>query len=123
MLRLRTEALEDAQMRSEMRDLARDFPGALRELDELPFEVIARRLEQVTACARTEPWMIATLQYHRALAEILAARTRPTQGVRAGSIVQAAVAVVAETMSLTLREADDLIFAGLRRRRSAGPTA
>ncbi len=118
-LRLRTVQIDEKQAQAEMRDLAREFPGALRELDELPLEVIERRLARVTATIDPEPWMIAAVRYHQALKELLAkkatARTEPKQG----SMVDAAVSLVASAMGLSMPEADALIFVGLRRRRSA----
>src|SRR4051812_43200333 len=77
MLRLRLlhdRAREDAQFvepdpRPAMAELARDFPGALREIDELPINVIRERIEALTVAekdrARVEPWMHAHAIFHR----------------------------------------------------------
>ncbi len=119
MLRLRTEALSESHMRGEMRDLAREFPGALRELDTLPLDAINRRLEQVTTCELAPPWMIATLHYHRVLGGLLAAKAKAPKLPRGGSLVNAAIESVAQTMGLSAGETDALIFAELRRRRTA----
>jgi hypothetical protein len=67
LLRLRTEPTEVAP-RDELRSLARQFPGALRELDRLPLETIETRLaalRRVLADA-TEPetWMGLQASYH-----------------------------------------------------------
>ena len=54
--------------RAEMADLARAFPGALREMDELPMEVIRARIEDLTAAERdpslVAPWMVAQSRFH-----------------------------------------------------------
>jgi hypothetical protein len=119
MLRLRTEALTDSHMRSQMRALAREFPGALRELDALPLEVIQHRLDEVSSCELPRPWMIATWHYHQALAVLLAAKVvAQPRGSTVGPVVDVATESVAERMGISTDEADDLIFAGLRRRRT-----
>lgn len=55
--------------RAEMADLADDFPGALREIDELPLEVIVARIERLSTAdaepSNAEPWMIAQVAFHR----------------------------------------------------------
>lgn len=65
--RLRTERTEVAP-REELRRLARDYPGSLRELDRLPLESIEARmaaLEAVLALAREpEVWMSLQVSYH-----------------------------------------------------------
>ena len=68
--RLREEhaAGESADPRPRLRALARRFPGALRELDELPMEEIDARLMRLTAALeRSEPapvWVALQLGYH-----------------------------------------------------------
>jgi hypothetical protein len=67
-------ALRDARARdgaaaapAQLRALATEFPGALRELDALPAEVLHARaaaLEAVGAGAGVEPWMTAMAGYH-----------------------------------------------------------
>lgn len=53
----------------EMARLADAFPGALRDLDRLPFAEIERRLDQLRAAAedptRVEGWMLAEYELHR----------------------------------------------------------
>jgi hypothetical protein len=55
-------------VRGRMAELAARFPGALREIDELPIEEIRRRivtLEEVLSGARAvEPWMQAMAAFH-----------------------------------------------------------
>jgi hypothetical protein len=52
-----------------MRRLAEEYPGALREIDSLPIEVITSRLEALAEAeldrARAEPWMHAQALFHR----------------------------------------------------------
>lgn len=54
--------------RAEMRALAQQFPGALREIDELPLDVIAQRVEQLSAVvdgnAPPLSWMAWMVEYH-----------------------------------------------------------
>ncbi len=64
--------------RSAMAELARDFPGALREIDELPIDVIRQRIEAVAEAesdaACVEPWMRAHIGFHRLARGALAAK-------------------------------------------------
>lgn len=57
--------------RAAMRALAARFPGALREIDELPRELLAERLEAVERAlgdpSHLEDWMIAIARYHARL--------------------------------------------------------
>jgi hypothetical protein len=67
LLRLRS-VVDALPPRAELRSLARQFPGALRELDRLPLPLIEarlRELEQVLAEGR-EPalWMSLQVSYH-----------------------------------------------------------
>ena len=67
LLRLRTEPTTEAP-RDELRRLARQYPGSLRELDRLPLESIAARiaaLEAVLELTREpEAWMSLQVSYH-----------------------------------------------------------
>ena len=85
MLRMRQEdaAGEADDPRSQMRELAERFPGALREIDELRLEVIEQRIEVLEAALRGDAelpewagwlcsyhgWMRAALRIKRLLAE------------------------------------------------------
>jgi hypothetical protein len=55
--------------RAAMADLARRFPGALREIDELPLADIEARIVELGAAerdlARVAPWMRAQAGFHR----------------------------------------------------------
>ena len=70
MLRLRVEdeASGAPDPRGAMADLARRFPGALREIDELPLEEIRARADALHAAAadgaKAEPWMAAMVLFH-----------------------------------------------------------
>lgn len=54
--------------RPAMADLARAYPGALREIDELPIGLIRTRIAELTAAesdaARIAPWMTAQSRFH-----------------------------------------------------------
>lgn len=55
--------------RAAMAELARRFPGALREIDELPIDVIRARIDALAAAeadrTRLQPWMPAHASFHR----------------------------------------------------------
>jgi hypothetical protein len=53
----------DAAARVKMKELAREFPGALRELDSLPTDEIEARRRALEAGA-DEPWMRWMCRYH-----------------------------------------------------------
>ena len=67
LLRLRTEPTEAAPT-AELRSLARQFPGALRELDRLPLETLAARLRALESALGAggvlEAWMQIQVSYH-----------------------------------------------------------
>lgn len=67
LLRLRTEPSAEVP-RDELRSLARQFPGALRELDRLPVPMIEARLSAlrnvVAGAAEPEAWMSLVASYH-----------------------------------------------------------
>jgi hypothetical protein len=72
--------------RGELRQLAAEFPGCLRELDTLGGEELARRATVAGAAAGggpTEPWMHWITAYHASMTEALAARATG-QGERSG---------------------------------------
>jgi hypothetical protein len=59
----------EADPRAKMAELARAFPGALREIDRLPREIIESRIESLRAVERAERplerWMEAQALFHR----------------------------------------------------------
>ncbi len=67
MLRLRIESSGEDPRRA-MAALASRFPGALREIDDLPLETIAARLTELKACERdgaaARAWMEACHAFH-----------------------------------------------------------
>ncbi len=65
--------------RPAMAELARDFPGALREVDQLPLEIIRARIEEIAA-AEANPsvvasWMRAQARFHRLARGALAVKS------------------------------------------------
>jgi hypothetical protein len=63
----------DASARAELRALAAQFPGALRELDRLTTDEIDRRA-RVCADGPDEPWMAWMARYHELMRAALALR-------------------------------------------------
>jgi hypothetical protein len=62
-----------------LRPLAREFPGALRELDCLPLAELEARLRAVTAAeqgAVPEPWIAWMLCYHERMRVVLEVKQR-----------------------------------------------
>jgi hypothetical protein len=80
LLALRAEALSAEEARPRLRALAREFPGALRELDALPMAELERRHRAFVAAAQTgtagEAWMVWMVAYHDALRLALAHKRR-----------------------------------------------
>jgi hypothetical protein len=77
-MRLADAAHPGGDPRRQMAALAARFPGALRELDELPLDAIGDRIDALTRCVRgaasPEPWMLATSLFHRLTRGALAAK-------------------------------------------------
>ena len=80
---LHARAKDDASFaepdpRKEMTALARTWPGSLRELDELPIDVIRTRITALDRAlrdaSRIERWMIAQDAFHRLARGALAAK-------------------------------------------------
>jgi hypothetical protein len=95
-----------------MRALAEIFPGALRELDALPLEIIDARIESLDHAIEhdsPEPWMIALDRYHAWLR--LALRMRREIGER--TITSARVWLVQYEDELATRVDDVLLEAML----------
>jgi hypothetical protein len=72
-LRARRDGAGPPATRDELRALAAEFPGCLRELDTLGAAELTRR---ATACAAgpPEPWMDWIAAYHEEVRRLLAAR-------------------------------------------------
>jgi hypothetical protein len=78
-LRARRDGGGPPATRGELRRLAGEFPGCLRELDTLGAEELARRAAATAAAAAggaREPWMDWIASYHALMGEELAARAR-----------------------------------------------
>jgi hypothetical protein len=76
-LRARRDAGETPATRDELRALAAEFPGCLRELDTLGHDELARRAAAAAAAVAggpREPWMDWIAAYHALMTEALAAR-------------------------------------------------
>jgi hypothetical protein len=71
-------SFEEPDPRTEMTALARTWPGSLRELDELPIDVIRSRIVALDRAlrdpSRTERWMIAQDAFHRLARGALSAK-------------------------------------------------
>jgi hypothetical protein len=69
-MRRRHEAGEEdaGQVKREMAELAARYPGALREIDDLPIEVVEQRIAELAAAVQgtgqVEPWMRAMARFH-----------------------------------------------------------
>lgn len=118
-LRLEHEAGGGGDPRAAMRALASRFPGALREIDELPMELIDARLaslERALGGAPAEPWMIALGRYHAWMRLALAlrrscARDRSLEAGRAWR----AGAAPAHADDVDPRELDDAMLGAILR--------
>jgi hypothetical protein len=96
-LRLRGSARpgDAAQARAEMAALAARFPGALRELDQLPQALIVARLvaiESALTAEVPEPWMLVQGSYHGFMRAAL--RIRRLWPLRNGSRSQTPLAAM-----------------------------
>jgi hypothetical protein len=80
--RMRRDRERDGSIaaRAELRALAREFPGALRELDTVPMDEIDRRTralgEAAQGAAAVEAWMIWMTAYHATMRAALFVKAR-----------------------------------------------
>jgi len=74
-MRLAHEDGTEGDPRPLMRELAADFPGALRDLDELPMETIEARLSALSSSS-PPPWAEAMARYHGWMRLALAIKRR-----------------------------------------------
>jgi hypothetical protein len=104
---------DPAAVRGRMGALAARFPGALREIDELPIAEIGRRLialDAVLGEARApEPWMCALARFHALMRGALAAK-RWLGGCRA--VDAATVRAFEEALSSLPFPEDARVWAG-----------
>ena len=86
---------------AELRDLAAEFPGALRELDALPVEVMRARADALEAAhgsgADLAPWMTAMAGYHALMRATLTIKRAYGPGGDTGAVPGAVDALHAET--------------------------
>jgi hypothetical protein len=88
-LRRLREQTHEVAPRAELAALAARFPGALRELDRLPLDVIEARWSAIDAVVRgvaePEPWMRLQVAYHGFMRAVLRIRRLSSQAeARAG---------------------------------------
>jgi hypothetical protein len=77
--RAQYHVVAEDDVRVPLRQLAREFPGALRELDSLPLDEIERRVEQLENAAwrgAVEPWMEWMHHYHSTMRAALHIKRR-----------------------------------------------
>jgi hypothetical protein len=128
-----------ADPKPRMRALAKRFPGALREIDELPPEIIQKRIDALEKEGEPERWMIAMARFHEAMRDVLAikrviGRRKPTPALRraarracsgdwdldrvarppGGRLTDVVFEHVAEEMGITPRAARELVFGRAR---------
>ena len=118
LLRLRRDAREAVPpAKDDLRSLAAEFPGALRELDDTPLETFDARVAELERLDAMPLWATATWLYHAALREQLEA-TREGQR-SAGGVVEVALKRVAATLGIDEAEATRLAIPHARRRANA----
>jgi hypothetical protein len=93
---LRQRQLSSVAPRAEMVALSAAFPGALRELDGLPWEELERRMlalrDVVEGRAQLEQWMQLQIAYHGFMRAVLRIRRQLLEIERSGSELQYAAA-------------------------------
>ena len=95
-LRARRDGGGAPATRDELRALATEFPGCLRELDTLGPGELGRRAAAAAAAAAggaREPWMEWIVGYHALMSEALAVRAQGATGVAADGDALAAAAL------------------------------
>lgn len=82
-LRSRRDGAGPPASRDDLRALAAEFPGSLRELDTLGETELRRRAAACSSAAdggRVEPWMAWVDRFHELMRQALAARARGGEG-------------------------------------------
>ncbi len=90
-LRRAQHQMSQRDVQEPLRQLSREFPGALRELDSLPLEEILGRALSLSRCAdgaEQEPWMEWAHVYHLTMRAALSVKRR-TRARRALSAEEA----------------------------------
>lgn len=99
--------------RPAMASLAEEYPGSLREIDTLPLDVIAARIDALRSVerhpSRAEPWMVAQITFHRFARGALATK-RWLAGRK--SITPALRAAFTRATATLPQGADARLFAG-----------
>lgn len=112
LLALRLRAAASPEL-SELRALAAEFPGALRELDELPRAELERRIEELDA-GRWRPELRAIARFHQRVLELRALPHAHRKGRR---LSHEALATLARELAIDLASAHRLVFPFARVRR------
>lgn len=115
MLRLRLADRDGtlADPRPAMRALAARFPGALREIDEIPLEALIARIDELDRAPGAAPWMRAHARYHELLRAKLAAKSERAPG---GRLVAVVIAEIATEHGATPDDIRALVFPWSRKR-------
>jgi hypothetical protein len=96
--RMRRDRERDGSIaaRAELRALAREFPGALRELDTVPMDEIDRRTRALADAAQgaaaVEAWMIWMTAYHATMRAALFVKARIARSLALSDSLSRAVA-------------------------------
>ncbi len=122
--------------RTEMRALAAEFPGALRELDTLPLAEIEERILAITTAvdrhvtggdpdlAHVPRWMQAIVLFHRlARGELALRRDGRTERDEPRRLMDAVYAQLARALGVAEPEVRSLVFGDSGRRRAASAAA
>lgn len=115
LVRLRTERTEVVPT-AELRSLARQFPGSLRELDRLPLETLTARLRALESAlgggGACEAWMQLQVSYHGYLRAALRikrwSRYWPSEPAEALVLLAAKYAPAADEPPLSFFDAEQL---------------
>jgi hypothetical protein len=108
-LRRAREAGGDVAPRAVLRALAREFPGALKELDTLPMDDIEHRVRALSLAAKganVEPWMKWMIAYHATMRAALFVKARVARApLLANKIVRETAAQATQRSGLPIDEA------------------
>lgn len=101
-------ALRDAPpARGVLRELSCEFPGALRELDELPSAELAQRIAELSGNTALRSELVAIGLFHDA---VLVARRAPPERMAGRRPSRDALVRVAESLAVSVAAAHRLVF-------------